>query len=82
MVSTDVKSLFTIVLLHHTIDIIPRRINKKNEIVTSITKNEMKEMLILCTKKLFEEYSSENAIYTTLDEQNEPEHTAEKKHRK
>ena len=38
MVSFDVKSLFTKKPLDHTIDIILRRINKKNEIVTSITK--------------------------------------------
>ena len=30
--------------------------------------------------KAFEEHSHKNAIYTTLDEQNEAEHTTEKKH--
>ena len=44
MVSFDLKWLFTNVPLDHTNDIILRRINKKKkEIVTSITKNEMKE---------------------------------------
>ena len=38
--------------LDRTIDIILRRIDKKNEVVTSITKNEMKEMLILCIKNV------------------------------
>ena len=49
MVSFDVKSLFTNVPLDRTIDIILKKIYEKNEIVTSITKNEIKEMLILCT---------------------------------
>ena len=30
--------------------------------------------------KAFEEHNHKNAIYTTLDEQNEVEHTTEKKH--
>ena len=30
--------------------------------------------------KAFEEHSHKNAIYATLDEQNEAEHTTEKKH--
>ena len=50
MVSFDVKSLFTNVPLDRTIDIILKRKCEKNEIVTLITKNEMEEMLILCTK--------------------------------
>ena len=52
MVSFDVKSLFTNEPLGRTIDIILRRIYKKNEVVISITKNEMKEMLILCIKNV------------------------------
>ena len=36
--------------LNRTTDMILKRIYEENEIVTSITKNEMKEMLILCTK--------------------------------
>ena len=52
MVSFDVKSLFTNEPLGRTIDIILRRIYKKNEVVISITKNEMKEMLILYTKNV------------------------------
>ena len=52
MVSFDVKSLFTNVPLNRTIDIILKRISEKNETVTPITKNEIKEMLILCTKNV------------------------------
>ena len=52
MVPFDVKSLFTNVPLNRTIDIILKRISEKNEMDISITKNEMKEMLILCTKNV------------------------------
>ena len=51
MLSFDVKSLFTNVPFNHKIEIILRTY-KKNEIVTSVTKNEMKGMLILCTKNV------------------------------
>ena len=52
LVSIDVKSLFTNVQLNRTIEIILKIIYEKNEIVTSITKNEMKEILILSTKNV------------------------------
>ena len=42
MVLFDVKSLFTNVPLNRTIDIILKRIYEKNEIATSVTKNEMR----------------------------------------
>ena len=50
LVSFNIKSSFTNVPLNRTIEIISKIIYEKNEIVTTITKNEMKEMLILCTK--------------------------------
>ena len=43
-------SLFTTVPLEETIKIIIKRIYDKNEIDTSIPKQEMKELLYLCTK--------------------------------
>ena len=52
MVSFDVKSLFTNVPLETTIDIILRRIYTNHELTTSLTKKEMKELLLLCTKNL------------------------------
>ena len=52
MVSFDVKSLFTNVLLKTTIDIIIRRIYTNHELTTSLTKKEMKELLLLCNKNL------------------------------
>ena len=64
MLSFYVKSLFTNVPLNRTIDIILKRIYKKNEIVTSITKNEMKEMLILCTKNVHFTFESRTYVQT------------------
>ena len=50
MVSFDVVSLFTNVPLEETINITIKRIYDKNEIKTNIPKQEMKELLYLCTK--------------------------------
>ena len=49
IVSFDGKSLFTNVPLDRTMDIILRRIYDKHELQTSITRSEMKELLMLCT---------------------------------
>ena len=51
MVSFDVKSLFSNVALDRTIQLVLKRIHEKHEVSTNIAKQEMKEMLILCTKK-------------------------------
>ena len=50
MLPFDVVSLFTKVLLEETINIIIKRIFNKNKINTKIPKQEMKELLYLCTK--------------------------------
>ena len=50
MVSFDVVSLFINVPLEETINIIIKRTYDKNEIKTNIPKQEMKELLYLCTK--------------------------------
>ena len=50
LISFDVKSLFTNVALQKTIDIIVKCINEIKEINRSISKKDMKDMLILCTK--------------------------------
>ena len=52
MLSFDVNSLFLNVPLETTIDIILRRIYTNHELTTSLTKKEMKELLLLCTKNL------------------------------
>ena len=65
MVSLGVKYLFTNVPLSRTIDIMLKRIYEKNEIVTSITNTEMKEMLILCTKNVH--FTFESRTYVKID---------------
>ena len=50
MVSFDVVSLFTNIPLEQITNIIIKRIYDKNEINTNIPKQEMKELLYLCTK--------------------------------
>ena len=66
MVSFDVKSLFKNVPLNCTIDIILKRIYEKNELVTSVTKNETKEMLILCTKNVHFTFESRTYVQTNV----------------
>ena len=65
MVSFDTKSLFMCVPLDRTIDIVSKRTYEKNEIVTSITKNEMKETLIFSTKNL--DFTFESRTYVQTD---------------
>ena len=50
MVSFDVMSLFTKSPLEETINISIKRIYDENKINTNIPKQEMKELLYLCTK--------------------------------
>ena len=64
MVSFDVKSLFINVPLDRTINIILKRIYNNKELETSITRNEMKEMLILCTKNVHFTYDGKIYIQT------------------
>ena len=52
MISFDVSSLFTIAPLDYTIDLILKRIYGDKEIVTKISRKDMKNLLILCTKNL------------------------------
>ena len=65
MVSFDVKSLFTNVPLETTIDIILRRIYTNHELTTSLTKKEMKELLLLCTKNVH--FTFNGQIYIQVD---------------
>ena len=52
LISFDVKSLFTNVPIQKTIDILLKRIYENKEINTSISKKDMKYILILCTKSV------------------------------
>ena len=65
LVSFDVISLFTKVPLDFTIDIALRRIYKDNDITTSIEQNDLKNMLIMCTKNVH--FTFNNTIYIQND---------------
>lgn len=65
MVSFDVKSLFTNVSLDNTIDIVLKRIYDKNEIKTTIPRDEMRKLLILCTKSV--QFMFNEKFYFQLD---------------
>ena len=63
MISFDVKLLFTNVPLNDTIDIFLRRICIDKEINTNMTKKELKELILLCTKDVHFAYN--NLVYKT-----------------
>ena len=63
MVSFDVKSLFINILLECTIGLVLERIYNKGEVVTNITRSEMKKML--CTKNVHFSYNQD--IYMQKD---------------
>ena len=65
MVSFDVKSLFTNVPSEKTIDIILRRIYHDKEININITKKDMRDLLLLCTKNVH--FTFECQIYIQID---------------
>ena len=62
MVSFDVASLFTNVPLEETIEIILKRICINKGVITDIPKQEMKELLILCTKNVHFTFNNETYI--------------------
>ena len=65
MVSFDVELLFTNIPLEYTIGLLLERIYNKGELVTNITRSEMKEMLLLCTKNVHFSYNHD--IYIQRD---------------
>ena len=65
VVSLDVKSLFTNVPLEKTIHIILRRIYHDKEININITKKDMRDLLLLCTKNVH--FTFEGKIYIQID---------------
>ena len=62
MVSFDVASLFTNVQLEETTEIILKRTYVNRKISTDISKQEMKELLILCTKNVHFIFNNETYI--------------------
>ena len=66
MISFDVSSLFTMVLLNYTIDLTLKRIYSDKEIETKISsRKDMKNLLILCTKNVH--FTFGNNIYQQKD---------------
>ena len=51
MISFDVSSLFIMVPLDNTIDLTLKRIYGDKEIITKISRNDMKNLLTLCMYK-------------------------------
>ena len=64
MVSFDVKLLFANIPLDRTIDIILQRILDNQEIQTTMTKKEPKELLILFTKNVHFTFSGKAFVQT------------------
>ena len=65
MISFDVKSLFTNVLLDETIETILQRVYVEKKIKISIPKPILKELLLFCTKHLHFRFNGE--IYIQID---------------
>ena len=65
IVSFDVKFLFTNFPLDPTIRLVLKRIDEKHEVSTNTTKQEMKELLILCTKNVYCTFNEE--VYKQTD---------------
>ena len=63
--SFDVTLLFTNVPLDFTIDVILKRIYDENEVNTNILKQQIKDLLFLCTKNLHFSYNGD--IFTQVD---------------
>ena len=66
MISFDIKSLFTSILLDKTVKTILQRNFNRNEITMEIPEKVMKELLLLCTKEVHFTYS--NGIYQQNDD--------------
>ena len=65
MISFDVTALFTNVPLDKTIEILLERIYDKNELKTNIPREDLKELLELCTKQVH--FSFNNTMYKQSD---------------
>ena len=65
MISFDVSLPFTMLPLHYTIDLTLKRIYGDKEIETKISRKDMKNLLILCTKNIY--FTIGNNIYQQKD---------------
>ena len=65
MVSFDVSNLFTNVPLEFTIDLILKKVYNKKMVKTKLKRNELKELLEICTKELH--FTFDGRIYRQTD---------------
>ena len=65
MVSFDVKALFTNIHLEYTVDLVLKRIDENHETLTSITRNEMRGILLLCTNNVH--FTFRDVVYLQTD---------------
>ena len=65
LVSFDVVSLFTKVPLDFTIDLILNKIYDERQIVTKISRQQMKKLLLICTKEMH--FSFNGKMYQQID---------------
>ena len=65
MISFDVVSLFTNVPLERTIEIILRKVYDEKRIKTKIKREDMKQLLLLCTKGV--PFSFDGQLYTQIE---------------
>ena len=65
IISFDVSSLFTMVLLDYAIDVTLKQIYRDKEIETKISRKDMKNLLSLCTKNVH--FTFGNNIYQQKD---------------
>ena len=65
LISFDVTSLFTNVPVDYTINILLKRIYDQRELVTKISRKEMKDLLLRCTKNVH--FSYDNKLYSQTD---------------
>ena len=65
MISFDVTSLFLMVPLYYTIDLVLKRVYDDKDIQTKISRTKMRKLLLLCTKSVH--FTFQNEIYQQRD---------------
>ena len=65
VISFDVTSLFTNVPLDFTFDVILKRTYDENEVNTNMPKQQMRDLLLLCTKSVHLSFNGD--VYTQAD---------------
>ena len=65
IIDFDVNEVLTNAPLKYTIYLVAKRIYENHEILTSITRNEMREILLLCTKNVY--FTFRDAVYLQIN---------------